>query len=98
MSVTPLSYVFAQTSGIRNLINRNLIHLTILSLSAAMVLAPLSRAQSVTGSVSGTLLDSAGAVVTGAPVQLVNEISQQVRESTTNGAGVFQFTYILPGT
>src|SRR5690242_7146134 len=98
MSVTLLSYVFAQISGIRNLANRKLIHLTVLSLSAATVLTTLSHAQSVTGSVSGTLLDSAGAVVTGAPVQLVNEISQQVRESATNGAGVFQFTSILPGT
>ena len=74
--------------------------LILLSLAflTAVDFATLSHAQSVTGSVSGTLLDSAGAVVTGTPVQLVNEISQQVRESTTNGAGVFQFTSILPGT
>ena len=71
--------------------------LAVLALFAALD-APLVRAQSVTGSVSGTLLDSAGAVITGAPVQLVNEISQQIRENTTNGAGAFQFTSILPGT
>jgi len=63
-----------------------------------MAVAPAARAQSVTGSVSGTVLDSAGAVIAGAPVQLINDISQQVREDTTSGAGVFQFTSILPGT
>jgi hypothetical protein len=96
MSGTPLSYVLAQVSGIRRLVSRRLIPLSILL--AAAGLAPLSPAQSVTGSVSGTLLDSAGAVIAGAPVQLVNEISQQARENTTNGAGAFQFTSILPGS
>ncbi len=32
------------------------------------------------------------------PVQLINDVSRQVREGNTNGAGVFQFTSLVPGT
>src|SRR5205807_8198733 len=97
MSGTPLSFVLAPVSGSRNLVSRTFIPLSI-ALWAAMFLAPFSHAQSVTGSVSGTLIDSAGAVIAGAPVQLINDISQQVREDTTSGTGAFQFTSIIPGT
>ncbi len=75
-----------------------LIYFSIDCVSAAMILSPQARGQSVTGSLSGTLLDSAGAVVTGAPVQLVNDVSRQMREDITSGSGAFQFTAILPGT
>ena len=58
---------------------------------------PEAAAQSVTGSVFGTVTDSAGAILVGAPVQLINDTSKQARDATTNGGGGFEFTNILPG-
>jgi hypothetical protein len=62
-----------------------------------LALVPIANAQTVTGSVSGTVADSAGAVVVGAKVQLINDISKQTREFNTGGAGEFEFTSIIPG-
>src|SRR4051812_50184271 len=97
MSATLLGYVDAQVLGIRSFLSRRRVSLPVVVLSAVMAVAPAARAQSVTGSVSGTLVDSAGAVMAGVPVQLINEVSKQARENTTNGAGVFQFTSLFPG-
>ena len=63
-----------------------------------MAFASLMPGQTVTGSVSGTVVDSAGAVVTGAQVQLINSISRQARDFTSNSAGDFEFTGIIPGS
>jgi hypothetical protein len=40
-------------------------------------MAPAAYSQTVTGSVSGTVVDSGGAVVVGASVTLTNDISKQ---------------------
>jgi hypothetical protein len=63
-----------------------------------MALASRGSAQSVTGSVTGTVVDAAGAVVTGAQVQLINSISRQTRDFSSNGAGSFEFTGLIPGS
>lgn len=55
------------------------------------------HAQSVTGQISGTVTDPAGAVVTGATVQLTHDLSKQVREFSTQGNGDFVFTGLVPG-
>lgn len=57
-----------------------------------------ANSQTVTGSVTGTVTDPAGAVVAGAPVQLINNTSQQTRTGKTNGNGTFKFVSVLPGT
>lgn len=54
--------------------------------------------QTVTGSVTGIVKDPAGAVIVGAPVQLINNISQQTRTYKTNRNGSFKFVSVLPGT
>ncbi len=69
--------------------------LSLMSLLLASM--PAANAQSVTGSVSGTVVDSAGAVVVGANVQLTNDISRQVREFKTSGSGEFEFIAMIPG-
>ena len=64
-----------------------------LALSLAISLA---SAQSVgnSGSVSGTVLDSTGAVVPDAKVELRNPVSGFDRSTTTDSAGKFAFTNI----
>ena len=57
---------------------------------------PSANAQTVTGSMTGTVVDSAGALVVGASVQLTNEITKQVREFSTSGNGTFTFPDIFP--
>jgi hypothetical protein len=61
-----------------------------------LALLPAANAQTVTGSMTGTVVDSAGALVVGAKVQLTNQISKQVREYTTTGNGTFIFPDIFP--
>ena len=58
---------------------------------------PVANAQTVTGSMTGTVVDAGGALVVGANVQLTNEITKQVREFSTSGNGTFIFPDIFPG-
>jgi hypothetical protein len=66
-------------------------------LGAWLLVAPLAFAQSVTGSVTGSVVDTAGAVVAGAKVELINNISKQTREFRSSGTGAFEFTGLIPG-
>ncbi|MGH9345165.1 MAG: carboxypeptidase regulatory-like domain-containing protein, partial [Terriglobia bacterium] len=59
---------------------------------------PAAYSQTVTGSVTGTLTDPAGAVIAGAPVQLINNVSKQTRKNLTNKTGSFKFASVSPGT
>src|SRR5690349_15828730 len=56
-----------------------------------------AAAQTVTGTISGTVQDSSGNVVAGAVVTLINEGTRDARTLTTNEAGDFRFTAVLPG-
>ncbi len=59
---------------------------------------PTASAQSVTGEISGVVVDPAGAVVPGAAVQLIHVLSQTVHRFTTESNGSFIFTGLVPGT
>jgi hypothetical protein len=63
---------------------------------AAALSALAANAQSVgnSGSVNGTVLDSTGAVVPQAKVELRNPVSGLDRTATTDSAGRFEFTNI----
>src|SRR5712692_6713790 len=63
-----------------------------------LAMLPTASAQTVSGQISGRLLDPAGAVVDGAKVQLTNDLTQQVREFSTDSSGVFVFTNLVPGS
>jgi hypothetical protein len=69
---------------------------TLLS-ALTLALTPVAYAQTVTGSVTGTVADAASSVVVGAQVQLINSTSRQTREFTTSSTGAFEFSSILPG-
>ena len=59
---------------------------------------PAANAQGVTGQISGTVVDAAGAMVAGAPVELTHDLSQQVHRFVTDSNGAFIFTGLVPGS
>ncbi|MDQ3917886.1 MAG: TonB-dependent receptor, partial [Acidobacteriota bacterium] len=73
--------------------------------TAAAVLAfcflahePIASAQSASATLSGIVVDQNGAVVAGATIMLVNPATGFTRESTTDNAGEYTFTSLVPGT
>ncbi|MGH9719952.1 MAG: carboxypeptidase regulatory-like domain-containing protein [Bryobacteraceae bacterium] len=73
-----------------------------LCLLVAVVLAllttlPTLHGQSVTGQISGIVTDPTGAVLVGAEVRLTYELTQQVRNFTSDDNGSFVFTNLVPG-
>src|SRR5579884_2499993 len=79
--------------GRRNLMN----WFTRVGLVSALLLAT-GWAQSVTGTLTGTVADSSGAVVPGAKVAVRNEASGDIRRSVTNGEGFFDFSALPAAT
>jgi hypothetical protein len=58
---------------------------------------PAVQAQSVTGQIAGSVTDPAGAVIAGAHVQLVNDLTRQERIFVTLSNGSFIFPDLVPG-
>ena len=54
-------------------------------------------AQSATGVISGSVLDTTGANVAGAKITLVDQDTNQTREATSNPAGVYEFRALPRG-
>ena len=50
-----------------------------------------AAAQTATGVITGSVLDSSGAIVAGAKITLLNQETNQRREVTTSAAGVYEF-------
>jgi hypothetical protein len=59
---------------------------------------PGALAQTLTGQLSGTVVDTSEAVLPGATVTLVNELSGDQRSTVTNEAGNFAFAAVPAGT
>src|SRR5713226_1928645 len=55
------------------------------------------RAQSFTGSVSGTVRDESGGILAQVTVKLVNESTNQQRSQATAKSGNFTFPAVAPG-
>lgn len=64
----------------------------------AVLLAPGAVAQLTTGSLSGTVRDTTGAVIPKANVTLQNEATNDARTTVSNSAGFFTFAAVQPGT
>jgi hypothetical protein len=64
----------------------------------ALLCAQYAVAQTVTGVISGTVMDASGNALAGAAVRLINERTNDARVLTTNESGDFRFTAVLPGT
>jgi len=63
-----------------------------------ILLASNCFAQQLTGTLSATVTDSAGAVVPNAKVTMRNAASGDVRTTVSNGSGYFSITAVQPGT
>jgi hypothetical protein len=70
----------------------------ILAICLAAISAPPAPAQSTTGSISGTVSDSSGAVIRGAAVAVRNVDTGAVRSATSNDDGIFTIPLLTPGT
>jgi hypothetical protein len=64
---------------------------------ALTALAPLTNAQTITGSISGNVTDSTGGMIPGATVTLTSEKTGQARGSATDSEGRFSFAALQPG-
>jgi hypothetical protein len=69
----------------------------VLALFTALVLSSPAAAQSVTGTISGTVTDPNGAVVAGANITLANDQNKDKRDQITNDSGRFGFASVQPG-
>src|SRR5690349_14912107 len=79
----------------RNLRLRSTMLMLVISL---VTVAVNSKAQTITGSISGVVTDSTGSVVPAAAVMLANEKTGQTRNASTNGEGRFNFAALQPGS
>ena len=69
----------------------------VLLVAGAIAWARVVAAQTVTGTISGTITDTQGQVIPGATVTVVAESTNESRESTSDAKGDFQVTNVLPG-
>ena len=69
----------------------------IVVLAFFVALSGTARAQSIFGTITGTVSDATGAVVPDASVSLTNKASGDVRRSTSNNDGYFSFSSVPAG-
>src|SRR5207248_6321341 len=55
------------------------------------------RAQTVTGTILGNILDSSGAAVPNAQITITNQDTGVVRETASTGDGIYNVPSLLPG-
>src|SRR5437879_13555374 len=68
-----------------------------LLLAALLFLCGLAMAQSITGTISGQVVDASGKALAGAKVTLTNEQTASARAAVTNEEGDFNFASAQPG-
>ena len=67
-------------------------------LAIALLTAAPGEAQTVTATLTGTVADSSGSAVPGASITLTNELSGDVRRTTTNSAGYYSLPAVPAAT
>ena len=67
-------------------------------LACLAIFSAAAFAQNITGALTGTVVDPAGAVVPSAQVVLTNQQTQAKQTTTSNDSGIFLFPSLLPGT
>ncbi|MBI4905546.1 MAG: TonB-dependent receptor [Acidobacteria bacterium] len=70
----------------------------LITLFAVSALCAPVYGQGLTGSISGSVVDSTGAAIPDAEATLTNVATSQLRQSKTDTSGDFVFTQLLPGT
>jgi len=73
---------------------------TLFLLLVAYALAPVPRcaAQVLYGSLTGTVTDASGAVLSGANVSVMEVQTGMNRQATSDSSGIYRFTTLFPGT
>src|SRR5437870_1455716 len=69
----------------------------LISLLCVLLTSGLATAQTVTGTISGTVVDASDHAIAGATVTLVNEKTGDTRTVTTNESGGFTVPALQPG-
>jgi hypothetical protein len=59
---------------------------------------PVLRAQTVTGTINGTVTDATGSVIPGAVVDILNQTTSLKRSATSSEIGTFTVTLLPPGS
>src|SRR4030042_4423957 len=75
--------------------------IALVALPGLLVLLALpgtTNAQSMTGALSGSVIDESGGVIPGADITVINEASKSVRRSVTNSDGFFAFASLPAAT
>ncbi len=77
-----------------------LVRLTFLMAGVLLVLAaaPAGLAQSYQGGLRGAIRDTAGGLIAGVELTLLNEETRAPRQTVTNDAGEYAFPNVFPGT
>src|SRR5256885_1824556 len=78
--------------------SRSSSRLATLVVFAVFLLAGVAQAQTITGSITGTVVDSSGAIVPGSKLTVTNEATGAERTLITTENGVFIFTNLVPTT
>ena len=86
---------FAQAG--KPLVQRNSIILVVFLVVAGLLIGTAAFGQQLTGTISGTAYDQAGAIVPNAKVEVTNQASGDVRRTVTSSAGFFGVTALPPG-
>src|SRR5436853_4669057 len=63
-----------------------------------LLVSGVGAAQTVTGTISGTVTDASGQAIAGAKVTITNQQTANSRTLTSNDGGDFNFAAIQPGT
>jgi len=74
------------------------LHLVFLTFLYGEVTAAPAAAQAIFAAITGTVTDSSGAVLPGATVNVTNVDTNVTKTLTTNAAGVYNATNLIPGT
>jgi hypothetical protein len=73
------------------------IHLTLITLLLLVGISIPAWAQQFTGTIRGTVQDSAGAVIAGAEVSVINKGTKETRTVVTEGNGSYVVPQLKPG-
>lgn len=72
--------------------------LLLAALAVAIGCGPRAWAQTVTGTLSGRVVDSSGAIMPGVKIQVKNEQTDLGREAVTNAEGYYQIPFLPLGS
>jgi Carboxypeptidase regulatory-like domain len=86
--VQSIGWVFNRWGGI----------LPLIALALACFVHPSTAHAQVTATLTGTVQDASGGVIPGAEVTLINDATGETRKVETNGAGLYAFPSLTPGT